>query len=330
MSHNRTHHQRLARLLSRAVGDLGYQQALGHVRDAAEAGALPSVLDDAGMNDAVRILTGRLAQIPTQVAEPGSAITSDVRSDISDGRPRHMRPGPDVDVNAALLKAGIALPSTVDYRPDGLYRVWRHGAVVMTVREWPRDSARWSVSTHDGNGDGVAISACSVSEAVTAMIAAANGTLTAQALRRMDPWQRHQCSDECTIYRYVSRAWCITHAQHLIGIDPTAAEFTEQGIITSLDDTLGITPLPPNMGRIQWIPVDTEAAKTADLSVPLISIRLRDDSEDSESDVSDGARIGDFIIDSWERAYRARTEGLTWLPIYTLSAAAERAVRRPV
>lgn len=53
---NTTNQQRIARALHRATG-CGYQKALHRVQDAAAAGRLPARLDQAGRQEAIRILT---------------------------------------------------------------------------------------------------------------------------------------------------------------------------------------------------------------------------------------------------------------------------------
>lgn len=58
---NTTHQQRIARSLHRVCG-CGYQEALRRVREAAEAGRLPSRLDAAGRAEAVAVLSGTSAE----------------------------------------------------------------------------------------------------------------------------------------------------------------------------------------------------------------------------------------------------------------------------
>ncbi|MEU0213935.1 hypothetical protein ABZ281_02050 [Streptomyces sp. NPDC006265] len=55
-SHNTTNQERIARALNRTTS-CGYQKALQHVKAAAEAGQLPAKLDQAGREEAVRMLT---------------------------------------------------------------------------------------------------------------------------------------------------------------------------------------------------------------------------------------------------------------------------------
>ncbi|MGD6757224.1 DnaB-like helicase C-terminal domain-containing protein [Streptomyces sp. BH105] len=62
---NTTHQQRIARELHRQYG-CGYQEALRRVREAAEAGLLPSRLDAAGRAAAVAALSGAFANAPSE------------------------------------------------------------------------------------------------------------------------------------------------------------------------------------------------------------------------------------------------------------------------
>ncbi|RKT08148.1 DnaB helicase-like protein [Streptomyces sp. 3211.6] len=69
--HNTTHQQKIARALHKTIG-CGYQEALRRVRLAAERGLLPSSLDAAGRERAVRILaaTETAAILPQTQASP--------------------------------------------------------------------------------------------------------------------------------------------------------------------------------------------------------------------------------------------------------------------
>ncbi|MFC8442608.1 hypothetical protein ACFUJT_31160 [Streptomyces griseoincarnatus] len=60
-SRNTTNHQRIARELNRSTG-CGYQKALQRVKAAADVGQLPAKLDQAGREEAVRMLTGNRPQ----------------------------------------------------------------------------------------------------------------------------------------------------------------------------------------------------------------------------------------------------------------------------
>jgi hypothetical protein len=122
----------------------------------------------------------------------------------------------------------------------------------------------------------------------------------------------------CEIFRFLTRAWCITQALELIEADPTAVEFIEAADITGLDGYLDLTPPEPGKIRLFVINVDKEHAHArADLDVPIVVVRI----------ISKGEDLGCRVIDGWHRVYRARTEGRTSLPAYLLSAEAERTVR---
>ncbi|GHG12609.1 hypothetical protein ACFFSH_29625 [Streptomyces filamentosus] len=68
-SGNTTNQERIARALNRSTG-CGYQKALQRVRAAAAAGRLPAKLDQAGRDQAVRMLAEDHAQ-PARAAVPG-------------------------------------------------------------------------------------------------------------------------------------------------------------------------------------------------------------------------------------------------------------------
>jgi hypothetical protein len=67
-SRNTTNQERIARALNRSTG-CGYQKALQRVQAAADAGKLPVKLDQAGREEAVRMLTeNHIQPTPTSVA----------------------------------------------------------------------------------------------------------------------------------------------------------------------------------------------------------------------------------------------------------------------
>ncbi|MFF3959134.1 hypothetical protein ACFYY1_38970 [Streptomyces sp. NPDC001890] len=76
-SRNTTNQERIARALNRSTG-CGYQKALQRVKAAADAGKLPAKLDQAGREEAVRMLTENHIQpvpIPVAVASGPSSHT---------------------------------------------------------------------------------------------------------------------------------------------------------------------------------------------------------------------------------------------------------------
>ncbi|WP_394426817.1 hypothetical protein [Streptomyces sp. SGAir0957] len=76
-SGNTTNQERIARALNRSTG-CGYQKALQRVKAAADAGKLPAKLDQAGREEAVRMLTENPAQpapAPAGVASGPSSHT---------------------------------------------------------------------------------------------------------------------------------------------------------------------------------------------------------------------------------------------------------------
>ncbi|MFH9821282.1 hypothetical protein [Streptomyces sp. NPDC017230] len=74
-SHNTTNQERIARALNRTTS-CGYQKALQRVKAAAEAGQLPAKLDQAGREEAVRMLTeGHSRPAPGVVKSGPSADT---------------------------------------------------------------------------------------------------------------------------------------------------------------------------------------------------------------------------------------------------------------
>ncbi|MEV6404039.1 hypothetical protein AB0M58_13980 [Streptomyces bobili] len=76
-SDNTTNQERIARALNRTTG-CGYQKALQRVKAAADAGQLPAKLDQAGRDEAVRMLTEKHTQpasAPVAVASGPSADT---------------------------------------------------------------------------------------------------------------------------------------------------------------------------------------------------------------------------------------------------------------
>ncbi|MCL3998905.1 hypothetical protein [Streptomyces lavenduligriseus] len=121
-SRNTTNQERIARALNRTTG-CGYQKALQRVQAAADAGKLPAKLDQAGREEAVRMLTDN----DTQPAPAPVAVTSGPTS------PTHspvatrglVRGGPDKTVGAldtgALAQPGNrALPVDLPESLTGL------------------------------------------------------------------------------------------------------------------------------------------------------------------------------------------------------------------
>lgn len=77
-SHNTTNQERIARALNRSTG-CGYQKALQRVRAAADAGKLPAKLDQAGREEAVRMLTENHTQPATAPGAVASGPSSDTQ-----------------------------------------------------------------------------------------------------------------------------------------------------------------------------------------------------------------------------------------------------------
>jgi hypothetical protein len=319
MSHSRTHLTTLARSLNATTG-MGYQRALETVRTAAAAGSLPAQLDEAGMTSALEALTD-LVTSATSPPATGSISSGSERSVLVDtgaGLDRHPEPGPHSHLNAELRRRGIDMPQVVDYRPDGVYRVWRDGHVVLTVNEV---ESRWTAQAYNDT-EGLVAAECLTG--ATAGQAAAAMAVTAQGLPlRPSSFQRfyqdHLCDSDCVMFQFFAGAWCVTHAWELIDTDPFAARFVDDMIISDLDGMIGLPEPEPGYGRMVMLPIDTDRAASADLSIPLLGITVRDEQASS-----------DFVIDlaGWERVYRARTEGLSALPAYLLSEDVERAIRR--
>lgn len=88
-SGNTTNQERIARALNRSTG-CGYQRALQRVRAAAAAGQLPAKLDQAGHDQAVRMLVEDHTR-PARAAVPGEKVAG--------ARPEHQVP-PDDLLNA--------------------------------------------------------------------------------------------------------------------------------------------------------------------------------------------------------------------------------------
>lgn len=321
MSHSRTHHTTLARRLNDATG-IGYQMALQKVRAAATAGSLPDRLDQAGMAAALATLTSP-ESAPTQTSQteadnPCPAHPRMAPVVTGAGLDRHPEPGPHTQLYAELQRRGVATPQVVDYRPDGLYRVWRGDHVVLTVNEI---ETRWTVQEYDateGPVSGRCLIGATAGQAAAAMAAAAAG-LPLLPSSFASAYQEHVCGPSCVTFQYFAGAWCVTHALELIEADPFAARFVDEMIISDLDGMIGLPEPAPGYGQMVLLPVDPERAASADLTIPLLGITLRDEQHSS-----------DFIIDlaGWERVYRARTEGLNVLPGYLLSEDAEDAIRR--
>jgi hypothetical protein len=74
-SGNTTNQERIARALNRATG-CGYQKALQRVKAAADAGKLPAKLDQAGREEAVRMLTENHTQPTPAPVAVGSGPSS--------------------------------------------------------------------------------------------------------------------------------------------------------------------------------------------------------------------------------------------------------------
>lgn len=320
MSHSRTHHTTLARRLNDATG-MGYQVALEKVRAAAAAGSLPARLDEPGMAAALATLTSP-DPAPSQTSQPTADNTSaHLRTEpvvTGAGLDRHPAPGPHVQLYAELQRRGVTTPQGIDYRPDGLYRVWRGDHVVLTVNE---TESRWTVQEYDateGPVSGRCLVGATTGQAAAAIAAAAAG-LPLLPTSFASAYREHVCDPTCVTFQYFAGAWCVTHALELIEADPFAARFVDEMIITGLDEMIGLPEPGPGYGRMVLLPIDPERAASADLTIPLLSITLRDEQHSS-----------DFIIDlaGWERVYRARTEGLSALPGYLLSADVEDAIRR--
>src|SRR5437763_15661893 len=109
MTTNRTHRARLARALA-AVADIGYQTALARVISAAEAGALPQRLDEAGMRQALDTLLAEATTAPG--GQAGSALRLQPRYyRLAEVCPGPLAPG----VSARVSRAGaLGMPAARD------------------------------------------------------------------------------------------------------------------------------------------------------------------------------------------------------------------------
>ncbi|MFE9424315.1 hypothetical protein ACFYNO_15255 [Kitasatospora sp. NPDC006697] len=81
-SPNTSNHQRIARLLNSSTG-CGYQKALQRVQAAADAGRLPARLDQAGREEAVRMLTEPHPQPFPAPAVAGGAPSLDMQPSVA-------------------------------------------------------------------------------------------------------------------------------------------------------------------------------------------------------------------------------------------------------
>jgi hypothetical protein len=109
MTTNRTHRARLARALA-ALADIGYQTALARVIAAADAGALPPRLDEAGMRQALDILLAATA--PDRASQAGSALRLQPRYyRLAEMCPGRLSPGVSARVNRA---ATLGMPAARD------------------------------------------------------------------------------------------------------------------------------------------------------------------------------------------------------------------------
>ncbi|MGP3950850.1 hypothetical protein [Streptomyces sp. 7N604] len=80
-SRNTTNQERIARALNRSTG-CGYQKALQRVKAAADAGKLPAKLDQAGREEAVRMLTENHTQPTPAPAAVASGPSSHTQSPV--------------------------------------------------------------------------------------------------------------------------------------------------------------------------------------------------------------------------------------------------------
>ncbi|MEU5242388.1 hypothetical protein ACH4UR_37435 [Streptomyces lydicus] len=92
-SRNTTNQERIARALNRSTG-CGYQKALQRVKAAAAAGKLPAKLDQAGREEAVRMLT----ENPTQPTPAPAPVA------VASGAPSHTQP---LVVTGGLVRGGM-------------------------------------------------------------------------------------------------------------------------------------------------------------------------------------------------------------------------------
>ncbi|MFD7919507.1 hypothetical protein ACFV3R_09810 [Streptomyces sp. NPDC059740] len=105
-SRNTTNQERIARALNRATG-CGYQKALQRVKAAADAGTLPAKLDQAGREEAVRMLTERHTQpAPAPLAGASGPASHTNPPVVTRGL---VRGGPDKTV-AAIDTSALAQP----------------------------------------------------------------------------------------------------------------------------------------------------------------------------------------------------------------------------
>jgi hypothetical protein len=137
------------------------------------------------------------------------------------------------------------------------------------------------------------------------------------ATTRPDHPAEHQ---SCRTFRFMIWQWCITRATELIEANPDAATFHPETDITSLASLLPLEPDQPGYTRLIQIEVDTDAAMSADLSIPLIVAPLAPERNED---------LGWFVIAGWSQVYRALREGRSHLPAYLLTAQAEQAARIP-
>jgi tetratricopeptide (TPR) repeat protein len=117
VSTNPTHRTRLARALASAAG-IPYQTALSLVADAAEAGALPSRLDPAGMRQALKVLLQRPCAAGAKAGSQAGALELEPRyyrlAQVMSGR---LQPGVPQRVARAAGADAPAVRCWGDYDP---------------------------------------------------------------------------------------------------------------------------------------------------------------------------------------------------------------------
>jgi hypothetical protein len=140
---------------------------------------------------------------------------------------------------------------------------------------------------------------------------AMEGTAIAEVLHRCEPGRCHRYN-----FSWIGVVWCVTYALELLAQDPSLGQ-PFIGEITGLDGSIGFPP-DPDRNTVGLFAVDVEHAATVDLSKPPLVVRLVS---------AKGEGLGTQIIDGWHRVYKARTQGLTELPMIMLPPEVELAIR---
>lgn len=132
---------------------------------------------------------------------------------------------------------------------------------------------------------------------------------------------RHTHDNNCDMFFYVARRWCLTHVKELLAADPSlATPFLAE--IQGLDEILGITPPQPGHIRLLQVQIDKDKAMEADASeLPLAVQFIAEPS---------GLDCGPVIIDGWPLLYKLRRQGFDQADMLMLAAEVEEAVRVPI